>query len=106
MEGMEQKKILTVAFDGMHRAGKGTQIELLKNELQETGIPCISIRGEGYRSGLNSSQGDPKTDFWVKMSEQLKKARIYICGTRQATDLHVSLLYGEIEFYRGKLIKH
>lgn len=73
MEGMEQKKILTVAFDGMHRAGKGTQIELLKNELQKTGIPCISIRGEGYRSGLNSSQGDPKTDFWVKMSEQLKK---------------------------------
>ena len=68
-----EKNILSFAFDGMHRVGKGTQIELLESELKETGIPYISIRGEGYRNGLNDSPGDPKTDFWIKMSEQLKK---------------------------------
>lgn len=68
----EQKNLLTFAFDGIHRAGKGTQIELLKNKLQEIGLPCISIRGEGYRSGLGNSPDNPETDFWKKMSEQLK----------------------------------
>ena len=57
----------------MHRSGKGTQIELLKNKLTEAGIPCISIKGEGYRSGSGSTESDPKSDFWERMSKHLEK---------------------------------
>lgn len=69
----KKNKIFSIGFEGMHRAGKGTQIELLKQKLKEKGIPCISIRGEGYRQGSGASPDDPESDFWKKMREQLKR---------------------------------
>jgi thymidylate kinase len=68
-----REKIFTVGFEGMHRAGKSTQIEMLTNKLDKAGIPCISIRGEGFRRGSNNSPGDPESDFWKRMSEHLDK---------------------------------
>ncbi len=67
-----ENKIFSIAFEGMHRSGKGTQIELLKDKLIEAGIPCISIKGEGYRSGLGNTPEDPKSDFWERMSKELR----------------------------------
>lgn len=67
-----EKKIFTFAFEGENRAGKGTQIEKIKNELRKNGIPCISIRGEGYRKGEGGSEDDPSSEYWKKMSETLK----------------------------------
>lgn len=75
MEG--KKKIFSIAFEGMHRSGKGTQMELLKNKLNEMGVPCISIQGEGYRRGAGSSPEDPKSDIWQKLSEQLKGGEVF-----------------------------
>lgn len=46
---MNEKRIYSFAFDGVHRSGKGTQIELIQKILDEDGIPSISVRGEGYR---------------------------------------------------------
>lgn len=71
MEG--KKKIFSIAFEGMHRSGKGTQIELLKNKLSEIGLPCIAVQGEGYRRGIGSSPEDPQSDVWQKLSDQLKR---------------------------------
>lgn len=68
-----EKRIYSIAFDGMHRAGKGTQIEIFKRELQDSGIPSISIRGEGYRQGTGESPDDPSSDFWQDMSQKMKK---------------------------------
>ena len=42
MEG--ERKIFSIALEGMHRAGKGTQMELLQSKITEAGIPCLSIR--------------------------------------------------------------
>ena len=70
-----ENKIISIALEGINRSGKGTQIELLKNKLEEIGIPCVSIRGEGYRRGLGVSQADPESDFWRKISEQLKNVK-------------------------------
>ncbi len=67
-----KNRIYSIAFEGMHRVGKGSQIELLKGKLTEAGIPCISIKGEGYRSGSGLSSHDPKSDFWDKLNSQLK----------------------------------
>ncbi len=69
MEG--ERKIFTIAFEGVHRAGKGTQIEILQNELQKVGIPCISIKGAGSRPASGEVVGDPKSDFWDKLNDSL-----------------------------------
>ncbi len=68
-----ENKIFSIAFDGAHHSGKGTQIEILRTKLLECGIPCISIKGEGYRLGQGGSEEDPESDFWQKMSTQLRK---------------------------------
>lgn len=54
MEG--KKKIFSIAFEGMHRSGKGTQMELLKNKLNEMGVPCISTAALAYESSLKEDQ--------------------------------------------------
>lgn len=70
MEG--ERKVFSVAFEGMHRVGKGTQIELLKKKLESLGIPTLSIRGEGFRSGKGEADHDPSSDYWQVMSEELR----------------------------------
>jgi|CXWL01.1.fsa_nt_gi thymidylate kinase len=72
IEGKRENKIYSIAFEGIHRVGKGSQIKLLKERLTQIGIPCISIKGEGYRSGSGLSSQDPKSDFWNNLSKQLK----------------------------------
>lgn len=72
---MNERRIFSFAFDGIHRAGKGTQIEILKNNLLKSGVPCVSIRGEGYRSGTADSPDNPHSNFWLRLSEQLKKSQ-------------------------------
>jgi thymidylate kinase len=39
----------SIAFDGIHRCGKGTQISMLQSALQERGIHNLTIRWEHYR---------------------------------------------------------
>ncbi|MFA7133081.1 MAG: hypothetical protein WC108_07265 [Bacteroidales bacterium] len=67
-----ENRIFTIAFEGESRSGKGTQIEMIKNKLKEIGIPCIDIQGDGYRNGSGTSEKDPKSDYWQKISEILK----------------------------------
>lgn len=69
----EKIKIDTVAFEGLHRSGKGTQIEFLKEKLDEIGIPAIVVRGGGSRTNNGSDIGDPYSSWWEKHLSNLKK---------------------------------
>jgi thymidylate kinase len=68
-------KIFSIAFEGPNRVGKGAQIELLKSELEKAGIPCLSIRGEGYRQGSGASPADPESEVWKKISGELNDVK-------------------------------
>ncbi len=67
----EAPKIISVAFEGIHRTGKGTQIELLKSKLDEAGIPVVDIRGEGSRTGSGNTPNNPSSDYWVHLNKEL-----------------------------------
>ncbi len=69
----QEKKIVSIAFEGIHRTGKGTHIENLKNRLGELGIPYADIRGEGSRPGKGGTTGDPPSEPWLKLNEALHK---------------------------------
>lgn len=58
-------KITTVAFDGMHRCGKWTQIGLLKTAAQSKYDLVLSLRGEHYREGTGDDHlTDPYSPWW------------------------------------------
>ena len=68
------EKIPIVAFEGINRAGKGTQIELLKKELMEIGLSSVGIRGDGTRDGLGYHDGDPINYWWQKNSKKIRES--------------------------------
>lgn len=65
-------KIHTYAFEGGHRSGKGSQIEILKKKLEEMGIPCIAIRGAGSRPNTGEAVVDEYSKWWEKVLPLLK----------------------------------
>ncbi len=69
----QEKKIVSIAFEGVHRAGKGTHIENLKSRLEELSIPYADIRGEGSRPGKGETPGDPLSEPWLKLNEALHR---------------------------------
>lgn len=71
---MEKPNIKTIAFEGLHRSGKGTQIEILNHKLEILGIPTISIRGAGSRPNLDSSVGDPYSLWWENHLKVLRSS--------------------------------
>lgn len=71
----KENKIFSIAFEGPHQAGKDVQIGLLRSELEKAGIPCLSIRGEGYRQGSGASSADRESDVWKKISGELNDVK-------------------------------
>lgn len=67
------EKIPIVAFEGINRAGKGTQIEMLKQELDLLGIQAIVLRGDGTRDGKGEHRGDPYDEGWIENAGILRK---------------------------------
>lgn len=65
--------LTTIAFEGINRVGKGTQIELLKKVLNELGVNFIELRGDGTREGSGSHEGDPIDIWWQENSKKLRK---------------------------------
>ena len=70
-ENSQNYNISTIAFEGAHRAGKGTNIQFLCNHLEERGIPHITLRGDGSRLGIGRDMGDPYSPYWQKLSTEL-----------------------------------
>ncbi len=57
--------LLVVSFDGLNRAGKGTQIGLLREFLESNNYFVEVLRGDGSRPGQDSSGFyDPFSPFW------------------------------------------
>ena len=65
-------RIVSVAFEGSHRAGKGTQIELLAKDLESEGIPYLVVHGAGSRPNKGIELSDPVSDWWTKTNAELK----------------------------------
>lgn len=57
--------IWSIAFDGIHRSGKWSQIKLLQEMLNNMNIHNIKVRGEYYRTGngINNLE-DPYSPRW------------------------------------------
>jgi len=63
-------KIKTIAFEGINRCGKGTQIGLLSEFLRKKEIPFLTIRGDGSRSA-NGEPGNPCSDYWDEINKEI-----------------------------------
>jgi thymidylate kinase len=61
-----------IAFEGISRAGKGTQIDQLKSTLCEVGLNFVELRGDGTREGLGNHDGDPFSPWWQEYSKKLR----------------------------------
>ena len=59
-----KNKPKVIGFEGMHRSGKGTQIKLSKEYLENEGYTTIIRRGEGTRRGLGQEEYDPLSSWW------------------------------------------
>lgn len=80
------KKIIVVAFDGLHRSGKSTQIELLQKDLLSKNVFSLVARGDGTRRGTGSSVFDSPSLWWRKhfnyfqqkhpLDEEIKKMNL------------------------------
>ena len=66
------QRIITVGFDGPNRVGKGTQCELLQAWLTQRDIPSLIVRGDGSRTGLGTSRGDPVSVWWQTVNLWLR----------------------------------
>lgn len=69
---MEKPKVISIGFEGPNRSGKGTQIELFSNQLEEMGIPYLVVRGDGSRPNQGDHKGDPISEWWTKTMPLLK----------------------------------
>jgi len=69
-----KEKLPTIAFEGINRVGKGTQIEKLKCLITEVGLSSVEIRGDGTRDGLGLHDGDPFSFWWQQYSKQIRES--------------------------------
>lgn len=96
-------QIYSVAFEGSHRAGKGTQIDLLARKLDSLNIPYLVVHGAGSRPNKGETQADPVSEWWAKMNKELRS----ISG---ATDLEKwnqasDRLAREVIVFRERILK-
>ncbi len=66
------KETPVIAFEGVNRVGKGTQIKLLEKKLIEFGIDSIVLRGDGTRNGDGSHEGDPYNNWWRENANKIR----------------------------------
>jgi|688.fasta_scaffold00337_44 hypothetical protein len=59
-----ESEVYSIAFEGLHRVGKGTQIELLESVLNEKGIPFVRLKGDGSNPVDQNSNLDSASIYW------------------------------------------
>lgn len=96
----EKIPIKTIGFEGLHRSGKGTQIDLLKKHIEDIGIPCVTIRGGGSRTNTGIEIGDKYSAWWQNHLVKLKSSGVikedWIEGSRR--------LAREVILFRNKFL--
>lgn len=61
-----------IAFEGLHRAGKGTQLKLAQDYLAQNKLSSKIMRGDGSREGIGSKEYyDPESSFWQNIRHDL-----------------------------------
>jgi thymidylate kinase len=70
---MGSEKVPVIAFEGINRVGKGTQIERLQKELDLVGLNSVVLRGDGTRDGKGEHAGDPYNEGWIANAGILRK---------------------------------
>jgi thymidylate kinase len=87
MKSVEDRNPPIIGFDGNHRVGKGTQIELLRISLADQGIRSIILRGDGSRPGLGGSERDPYSTWWQNFKNYVNESddeyRVWRIGARR-----------------------
>lgn len=72
---MKLEDTLIISFDGLNRAGKGTQIKLLRDSFESDDYLVEVLKGDGSRPGLGSSDFyDPISSFWQQWQKKEKKS--------------------------------
>jgi thymidylate kinase len=72
---MSLDDLLIVSFDGLNRAGKGTQLNMLKGYLESKDYLVEVLRGDGSRPGKGSSDFyDPSSNFWQQWQKVKDKS--------------------------------
>jgi len=69
---IDRKRPAVVAFDGLHRTGKGTQAEKLQSAISRGHMKSVVVRGDGTRNGLGLHAGDPYSEEWQARGRRLK----------------------------------
>ncbi len=100
---MTKETIKIIGFDGLHRCGKETQINLMKEELDRRNIHSIVLRGDGTRKGEGLDERDPLSIWWRKnrpffLSGSLSREEIL-----ETSDQIYSRLTREINYYYRKV---
>ena len=63
-----------ISFDGLNRSGKGTQIRLLRDYLENRITPVEVLRGDGSRPGVGLRNFyDPTSNWWVNWQANSNK---------------------------------
>jgi len=91
-----------VGFEGLHRSGKGTQIDFLKDYLIDKGHFVRVVRGQGTREGVGNKPYDFPSAWW-----QENRKRILEEGILEATKCQICLetfdrIQRELRFYIGR----
>ena len=97
---MEQPRIISVGFEGEHRAGKGTQIEMFAKKLEEAGIPFLVVKGSGTRANEGKSPGDPVSKWWSEALPSLKSGT----ATTQEWQMAADRLARELIIFRDRVL--
>ncbi len=71
---MSGERSRIIGFDGIHRSGKGTQIDRLEVSLHESDIAPLTVRGDGTRDGKGDTPGDPHSSLWQERSRHLRSS--------------------------------
>jgi len=85
-------KVVSIAFDGPNRSGKGLQIELLSARLNEEQIPYMVVRGDGSRE-CNKLMESDLSEWWKEINLHLHNANDLYCWNVAACKLAEELIY-------------
>lgn len=97
-----KNKIYTVGFDGLHRCGKGTQIDMLRKYLSKQEIPHVVLRGDGTRKGRGEEVFDPVSEWWQENYDSFFKNNNDPLEVHRKSNLIYSRLAREIDYYRKR----
>lgn len=90
-----KEKNPTIAFEGINRVGKGTQIGKLKLFTKNNNINAVEVRGDGTRDGLGLHSGDPLNEWWQEYSKYLRTS-----GTIDDWNYAAYILASDIKIWR------